>query len=627
MEPTAGRSRPLIACDAALIAVSWCGGHLLRFYVASAILVVSMVMRRLHESRAREGTIAGSAVAILLVSHLYVGYRSEFIPCTVDCGETYHAYMGALNLHKFGFTYAGGLEDVAASPEFSAHPTLYTHNANIGVYARYLLFRLGITDVHSQAAWMTVPFLAGLLYMYLFVRSATQSGVLAALCLLNAATLYLLVTLWAFHGLRVFSWLLTFAPAYHLYRYRKSGRQAHQMATGIYLALALGIDYTFAVFTGLNLIGLTLLRIIRMPFTRVLSLVVISMGISFALRQLQVAAIVGPTFWFFDFAHSVTRRVPLVGAFFDTGEAAATLARYTTYNILQWPSPIGFEPLQWMKIIASVYLDVLGRWIVVVLAFWAVALLAMRPKLVQLHEAPAARCLAVIVSVTGALMMTFCFFGGYFAILYGSGLLPLVVHAVIPLLGTTSYVLLANVDRSVQLGRSMIPAGRVLLVLFILLRAEVEISLRLEFPPLGYPGREALRELRGYSMVTVWVSTAVSAYTHQWAARLHDPRWREIRVADLPFDPDHDYYFFFEADRHNPRYRTPDFLFVPAINVPWVVDRRCNPFRGRVGLPVDGCTDLEGVAQRFNGLPRYRRGEDYLIYDLRPLYRSASQGP
>lgn len=62
-------------------------------------------------------------------------------------------------------------------------------------------------------------------------------------------------------------------------------------------------------------------------------------------------------------------------------------------------------------------------------------------------------------------------------------------------------------------------------------------------------------------------------------SELNDSRSRFIGLEDLPFDPRRDYHLFMETDRESPRYRRPEFL-----------------------------------------LPLYRRGEDFLIYDLRCAY-------
>ncbi len=229
---------------------------------------------------------------------------------------------------------------------------------------------------------------------------------------------------------------------------------------------------------------------------------------------------------------------------------------------------------------------------------------------------------AMIAACLAAQAVTFALFAEYFATMFGTGLIPLAVHWIVPLLGATTYVLVANASRGIRIGRVLVPVGAIVLTVFTAWRVSGDLQIRRELRPVGYPGREVLRELVGRSVVTYWATSAVSAYTHEWAARLHGPRWQTVRPADVPFDPANDFYFFFEADRENPRYRTPEFLFIPAIHIGWVVERRCERLGGAVGLPVDGCTSLESTARRMSDLPLYRRGPDYLLYDLRPLYEA-----
>jgi hypothetical protein len=145
------------------------------------------------------------AIALLAIQHVYIGARSEFLPCSLDCGETYEAYIGAVNLERLGFRYAAGLQDLAVGLRPQAHPMLYIHNPNLGVFFQYVVLRLGARGIHEAAVWTVVPFALGLLYMYFFFSAVTRNRLFGALCLLNAALLYLLVSLWAFQTLRVFS--------------------------------------------------------------------------------------------------------------------------------------------------------------------------------------------------------------------------------------------------------------------------------------------------------------------------------------------------------------------------------------------------------------------------------------
>ncbi len=483
-------------------------------------ILVSWLSRPLASTRRGEVVVAALGAALLLAGYLHVGYRSGFIPCMLDCGETYEGYIGALNLYRFGPRHAGGLQDFAASPEIAAHPTVYTHNPNLGMYFRYLLFLLGFRDIHAQAPWTAVPFAAGLAYMYLLVRLVSASGMMAALCLLNAAGLYLLVTVWGFHGLRVFSWVLTFGPAYHLCRASAGDRHRgrHLAAALAYMALSFGMDYPFALFNTLNMLGLAALGLVRLRLRSLVALLAGGFGVPFVLRQAQVALALGPRFWAADFAYSLARRIPVVGGLLGIPDEHALDALYAAHHVLKWPSVgEGFAPGRWAGQILGASVEALGSAFPVLVAAW-IAVLAILGRrglraVIDGGGREPASMLRLIACMVAAQAVTLLVFGSYVAAFYGSVLMPLLVHWIVPLLGLTTWVLVANRGRVLRIQRAAIPVGAILLALFALWRVEAEVRVRLALPPAGYPGREALTELRGHSVVTVWISSAVSAHT------------------------------------------------------------------------------------------------------------------
>jgi len=91
-------------------------------------------------------------------------------------GEAFEAYHGAMNLLAFGWQWAG-LQDYATNPPAAAHPYLYIHHSNLGLYFSYGLARLGIVSIEAQNAVSWVASLVGLMLAYLFVKEATgRSG-------------------------------------------------------------------------------------------------------------------------------------------------------------------------------------------------------------------------------------------------------------------------------------------------------------------------------------------------------------------------------------------------------------------------------------------------------------------
>lgn len=184
--------------------------------------VPTILSVRVLTSRRWEVGLLAVSLAVVLGVHTWIGVRTDSLPCRLECGETYEVFIQARNLYRFGWRSAGGLQDLAASPEPVAHPMIYTHNPNLtGVPFLLLLFALGVRDLHAQTPWVTVPFLLGLAYLYVAVKVVSGDGMLAGLCLLNAAGLYLLVELWGFHVQRVWSWLLTWGVTYHVVKWSR----------------------------------------------------------------------------------------------------------------------------------------------------------------------------------------------------------------------------------------------------------------------------------------------------------------------------------------------------------------------------------------------------------------------
>jgi hypothetical protein len=579
-----------------------------------------MTQSRCRLSARSERLLVTVAVLLLVAQHLSIGLRSGFLPCALDCGETYNAHVGAVNLARLGWRYAGGLHDLAVGERPDAHPTLYIHNPNIALYFEYLLLRLGVQDVHRQAAWAVLPFGAGLAYMYVFLRAAARSRLFAVICLFNASTLYMLVSLWGFNPLRGFSWLFTFAPAYHLYRASRARAQlAHRLAASVFLALSFGIDYPFAVFCLLHVLGLCGFRIVRLPRPRLVLFLLVAFGVPFVLRQVQVAAVVGPTFWFTDFTYSLARRIGGLGSLATVPDEVALEALYRSHGVMVWPGTGRFAPVAAAMTVGKAYYEVLGVPLLVAIVAWAAASVAVAvvgARTASRILGPAiVRAVAIIASLVAAQLMTLVLFGDYVAGFYGKALMPLWVHAIVPMFGLLTYVLLANVRRVLRIGRVAIPVTAALFALFLCWRLAVEVRNHRQLPPRAYPGHDVLRRLHGQSVAALWDSSVVSAYTEAWAASLQPHWWARPELP--PFDPSRDYHVFFQADRDNPEYRRPHFLFVPAMNVSALESSRCPVFHRRIATYAADCVDLDAIAARLAGWPLVERGRDYLLYDLR----------
>ena len=388
------------------------------------------------------------------------------------------------------------------------------------------------------------------------------------------------------------------------------------------IGASMGIDYPFAAFIGILVLALGWVGLVRIPMRRLFLIVALAIGLPFVLRQIQVAAVLGGDFWWADFVYSVLRRMPLASVFVAVPDSVTLSKYYDAHGVIKWPG--GGGPvilLTWAFVFVRAHVATLGlpSLALGLAALWAIWL---RRRV----QGPMGAGLALLAAVGLAIAATLLVFGEYLSIFYGVILMPLGVHAVVLLLGLTSYGLIAHRRCTMSFafgkGNFAIPVGAILLTIFVLWRVGTEVRNVHALPPAGYPGRHALAELGGHSVATLWISSAPSAYTDQWAATLQTMRFLVKSPRRFEFTPDEDYYMFFERDRDNPRYRRPDFLLIPRLHV-WGLTLLCQPFSGWVVGFADGCTDLAMPATQLErtSVPLYRRGEDYLIYDLRRLRR------
>lgn len=389
----------------------------------------------------------------------------------------------------------------------------------------------------------------------------------------------------------------------------------------LYCGLSLGIDYPFAAFIAALVIAFGWVGLVHVPMRRLLLIVLVAFGVPFTLRQVQVAAVLGVEFWYRDVLYSVLRRVPMASTFFSVPDSLTLSKYYEAHNVIKWPG--GGGPvllLTWAFVFIRAHVATLGL-LSLPLGLAGVYAGWIRHRV----SGPMRAGLALLVALWMAVGVTLLVFGEYVSVFYGVLLMPLAVHWVVLLLGLTSYVLVAHRQciSSFAFGkrRFAVPAGALLLAVFVLWRVGTEVRNIVALPPVGYPGRHALAELKGHSVATLWISSAPSAYTDQWAATLQTARWLVKSPHRFVFNPDEDYYVFFEVDRDNPRYRRPDFLLIPGLQV-WGLTRRCQPLSGWVLGFADGCSDLTMPATQLAGIPLYRRGEDFLLYDLRHLRRN-----
>jgi hypothetical protein len=225
----------------------------------------------------------------------------------------FEAYHGALNIARFGWGW-GGLQDMATNPDAAAHPFLYVHHPNLGLYVSYFLRRLGVVSLEGQSAISIVGSAAGLLVAYAFVRKVTNSALIAAFVLGLFALDFTLISAWAFNIHRAFTYVSVFAAMYAFLRLNESRFHDARWIVASFVAtiVLIGSDYMFYFFTGLATV--TWVAIHSEGWrdrARAMLLVGLVFGAVFAVRQAQVAYGVGPTIWFGDFLLQVLNRLHL----------------------------------------------------------------------------------------------------------------------------------------------------------------------------------------------------------------------------------------------------------------------------------------------------------------------------
>src|SRR5262245_53787796 len=101
---------------------------------------------------------AGAWAAPVLLTTVFVAltlaiwWPSNFVRLSsFAIGEQFEAYHAAFNIERFGWQW-GGVQDEATSAAPEAHPFLYTHHPNNGIYFSYLMLKLGARTLPLQNA-------------------------------------------------------------------------------------------------------------------------------------------------------------------------------------------------------------------------------------------------------------------------------------------------------------------------------------------------------------------------------------------------------------------------------------------------------------------------------------------
>jgi len=239
---------------------------------------------------------------------------SNFLKISADgVGEAFEAYHAALNIFRFGFQW-GGLQDMATNPDPLAHPFLYIHHGNLGLYVSHALGLLGITTLEGQNLSSLIASIFGLLICYIAIHRITGSRIIAALFLLFLALDLKFIDHWSFNIHRAFSYLSVMGTIYSFWRlWEKNFKSVSWFFAFFAFCLTLLFsDYMFYFFT---FIFLTLILLINgnktswKTTTQALFFLGTVFAAIFVLRQIQVIWGAGLEIWKHDFLYQILNRI------------------------------------------------------------------------------------------------------------------------------------------------------------------------------------------------------------------------------------------------------------------------------------------------------------------------------
>ena len=258
---------------------------------------------------------------------------------------------------------------MATNPVPSAHPYLYVHHANLGIYVSYALRWVGIEAIETQNFLTIFASGGGILVAHRFLLTVTKSGVLAIVFAMFLALDAYYISNWAFNIHRAFTYLSVFGTV-HSYWVLKESAYKSKFLLLLFAMAALTLlcaDYMFFFFIFAALSVFTLLFQIHRgwQFAAAGQVIICAVfGGVFILRQLQVMAGVGLQVWKRDFLYQILNRLHLE-ALYKGDWSKTTTDFYSELSIL---NP-GFAPAaSWMDRIfhffvgtgASFLRDILG---------------------------------------------------------------------------------------------------------------------------------------------------------------------------------------------------------------------------------------------------------------------------
>lgn len=277
-------------------------------------------------------------LAIYISLTLIIWLPSNFVRLqSFAIGEQFEAYHAALNIQRFGWFLSAGIQDEATNPSLLAHPYLYTHHANNGIYFSYLMMSFGIDSLPLQNALSILGSAGGLAIALFALRSLTGSFVFAILSMGMLALDYELIRDWSVNIHRGLTYLSIFTAFLVFNEASIKNYYNYKLNIGSLLTciLLIGTDYLYFTFAFWFIIAwaCTLKYKLFINRIRVIALIIIVFIITFLLRQAQVAYAMGWDTFSEEFIFQALNRLHL--EFLYSGDwVKKTNDFYATHKIL-----------------------------------------------------------------------------------------------------------------------------------------------------------------------------------------------------------------------------------------------------------------------------------------------------
>jgi hypothetical protein len=285
------------------------------------------------------------AITIALLSMAVVwddARRNAYVPCVENCGESFRVFKYVQDYRTYGAKY-GLIEDIADERNPNRVPLLYTHNMSMPGILFAALEAAGIHELSAKQFVILLVHGLGLFYAFLAVRYLTGSSGLGVVFLGLLATDYELVFGFALSPLRSWHWLALFGLLYHVgHVVRATNFGWHLVACSIFSAIAFGVGYDYFAIC-LVICGFCVILFIRTGLrVSEIAIILVGLGAAFfapiALRQAQIASVLGWHYWSTDFYYTLMTKAAILQHLFSLPPVAQIEQFYSDHRVYRPPT-------------------------------------------------------------------------------------------------------------------------------------------------------------------------------------------------------------------------------------------------------------------------------------------------